>query len=100
MKNIKSVDLPHKMPKDLEETLKLNSEISAKWKSLTPLSQNEFICWVESAKQIETRKKRIVRVCEELKEGKRRPCCWIGCVHRQDKKLSSTQQWLRRNKKI
>lgn len=100
MKSIKAVDLPHKMPNDLKEVIMLNPSISAKWESLTPLSQNEFICWVESAKQIETRKKRIMRACEDLNEGKRRPCCWYGCIHRQDKKLSSTQQWLRSTKKI
>ncbi|MGD9202195.1 MAG: YdeI/OmpD-associated family protein [Chitinispirillia bacterium] len=52
------------------------------WEDITPLARNEWICWVESTKKFETRKKRIKRVVEELKEGKRRPCCWPGCSHR------------------
>lgn len=52
------------------------------WDDLTPLARNEFICWVISAKKEETREHRIKRLCEELLEGKRRPCCWIGCSHR------------------
>lgn len=57
----------------------------ALWQDLTPLGRNEFICWVEDAKKPETRQRRIVRTGEELREGKRRPCCWPGCIHRPDK---------------
>ncbi|WP_448260204.1 YdeI/OmpD-associated family protein [Corynebacterium kalidii] len=52
------------------------------WADITPLARNEFICWVEDAKQAKTRARRIRRTCEELEEGKRRPCCWPGCKHR------------------
>jgi uncharacterized protein YdeI (YjbR/CyaY-like superfamily) len=52
------------------------------WKDITPLARNEFICWVEGAKQETTRKRRIRRTGEELVEGQRRPCCWPGCKHR------------------
>ena len=44
---------------------------------------NEFICWVEDAKQDTTRERRIRRTQEELEEGMRRPCCWPGCKHRE-----------------
>jgi hypothetical protein len=30
----------------------------------------------------ETRRKRIDWGCENLRAGKRRPCCWPGCPHR------------------
>ncbi|MCZ9304690.1 YdeI/OmpD-associated family protein [Corynebacterium sp. c9Ua_112] len=53
------------------------------WESLTPLGRNEFICWVTDAKKDETRARRIRRTREELEEGKRRPCCWPGCKHRE-----------------
>ena len=49
----------------------------------TPLARNEFICWVESAERDQTRQLRITRTKEELLEGKRRPCCWPGCDHRE-----------------
>ena len=50
---------------------------------VTPLGRNEFLCWVEDAKQDTTRERRIRRTQEELEEGKRRPCCWPGCKHRE-----------------
>ncbi|MGO1950912.1 MAG: YdeI/OmpD-associated family protein [Mycobacteriaceae bacterium] len=52
------------------------------WEDITPLARNEFICWVEDAKQAKTRARRIRRTCEELEDGQRRPCCWPGCKHR------------------
>ena len=53
------------------------------WRGLTPLGRNEFVCWVEDAKKPETRQRRIRRTEEEMHEGKRRPCCWPGCKHRE-----------------
>ena len=72
----------HVLPKDLRSALISKKEVQAAWKDITPLARNEFICWVENAKLIETRKRRVRRTCEELMEGKRRPCCWAGCTHR------------------
>lgn len=84
----------HKMPTDLRKALHADSEVTALWEDITPLARNEFICWVENAKAVETRERRIKRTCEELREGKRRPCCWIGCIHRDDKAMSSSQKWI------
>jgi uncharacterized protein YdeI (YjbR/CyaY-like superfamily) len=53
------------------------------WNDITPLARNEFICWVENAKQEATRERRIRRTHEELEDGQRRPCCWPGCDHRE-----------------
>lgn len=52
------------------------------WEDITPLARNEWICWIESAKKIETRNHRINRMFENMLAGKRRPCCWEGCSHR------------------
>lgn len=73
----------HKMPADLRKALLADKKARALWEDITPLARNEFICWVENAKQIETRARRVRRTREELLEGKRRPCCWMGCDHRQ-----------------
>jgi hypothetical protein len=73
----------HKLPADLREALIANSTALAAWLDITPLARNEFICWVEDAKQEVTRKRRIRRTQEELEEGQRRPCCWPGCKHRE-----------------
>jgi hypothetical protein len=58
----------HTLPTDLRKAL---------------IARNEFICWVEDAKQKMTRERRIRRTQEELEEGQRRPCCWPGCRHRE-----------------
>lgn len=82
----------HGMPADLRKALVANSDALAAWNDITPLARNEWICWVENAKLIETRKRRIERTPTELAEGKRRPCCWIGCTHRTDKAISPSVQ--------
>ena len=73
----------HQLPGDLREALIANPTALDAWKDITPLARNEFICWVEDAKQEMTRERRIRRTQEELEEGQRRPCCWPGCKHRE-----------------
>lgn len=82
----------HDLPGDLVDALVEKIEITRLWEDLTPIARNEFICWVEDAKQEKTRARRIRRTVEELAEGQRRPCCWAGCIHRTDKKPSKWQQ--------
>ena len=73
----------HELPADLGDAL-LESQVALEaWHDITPLARNEFICWVEDAKQEKTRERRIRRTREELEEGMRRPCCWPGCSHRE-----------------
>jgi hypothetical protein len=73
----------HKLPADLRGELIANPTALDAWKDITPLARNEFICWVEDAKQEKTRERRIRRTREELEDGMRRPCCWPGCAHRE-----------------
>ena len=73
----------HRLPRDLRETLLTSTTAIDAWTDITPLARNEFICWVEDAKQQKTRERRIRRTREELEEGQRRPCCWPGCKHRE-----------------
>ncbi|MBJ7338184.1 YdeI/OmpD-associated family protein [Mycolicibacterium sp.] len=73
----------HQLPADLRQALIADEAFLAAWNDITPLARNEFICWVEDAKQEKTRERRIRRTREELEEGKRRPCCWPGCKHRE-----------------
>ena len=74
----------HKIPADLQKALASDPKVLVAWKDITPLSRNEWICWVISVKKLETRREHIKRVSSELKEGERRPCCWAGCPHRFD----------------
>ena len=78
----------HKLPADLYKALAANKSALSAWESLTPLARNEWICWVTFVKKEETRKEHVKRTITELNEGMRRPCCWIGCIHRTDKKIS------------
>ena len=83
----------HTMPADLRKALAGDATALAAWNDITPLARNEWICWVESGKLIETRKRRVERTHTELAEGIRRPCCWIGCIHRTDKEISPSVKW-------
>lgn len=86
--------IAHKVPADLRKALLASPKAVAAWEDITPIARNEWLCWVENAKLIETRKRRIQRTPAELEEGIRRPCCWVGCVHRTDKEMSATQKWV------
>lgn len=83
-----SAGVVHKLPEDLKKALISDTKALALWEGLTPLARNEWICWTTFVKRTETRKDHVKRVCSELKEGMRRPCCWIGCTHRTDKAVS------------
>lgn len=89
----------HTLPADLRKALTSDKTALTAWNDITPLARNEWICWTISVKTAETRKDHVRRVVSELKEGMRRPCCWSGCTHRKDKKLSPTQRWLLNKKK-
>ncbi len=82
----------HEAGEDLQEAVRSNPQVLALWENLTPLGRNEFICRVDDAKRVATRQRRIERTCEELLEGKKRPCCWAGCIHRTDKVPGRWQQ--------
>ena len=84
----------HEVPADLRDALTADPKALAAWEDLTPLARNEWICWTISVKKPETRKQHVERVCTELKEGMRRPCCWMGCIHRTDKPISPSVQWV------
>ncbi len=75
----------HKMPADLRKALASDPAMRAAWEDITPLARNEWICWTISVKKRETRRNHIERTRDELIAGKRRPCCWAGCIHRWNK---------------
>ncbi len=83
----------HKLPEDLEKALTRDKKALSAWEDITPLARNEWICWTMSVKRAETRADHVRRVVAELKDGVRRPCCWVGCIHRQDKAVSPSVRW-------
>ncbi len=91
----------HELPADLRKALAADAKALAAWEDITPLARNEWICWTIMVKQQKTRDEHVARVVSELKEGMRRPCCWLGCIHRTDKPISRSVQYVldRRSRK-
>lgn len=81
----------HKLPADLKKILLSSKKAHETWEDITPIARNEWICWIEFAKKEETRTKRLQQGLENLSDGKRRPCCWPGCPHRNP----NTKKWLK-----
>ena len=102
IKKVISSGTAHKAPSDLQQALASNKAALVAWEDLTPLARNEWICWVTFVKKDETRKEHVKRTVSELKEGMRRPCCWLGCIHRKDKSVSPSVLAVlnRRSKKL
>ena len=65
-----------KVPTDLRQALAAAPMAKAKRSDLTPIARRDFISWIDSAKQLETRRRRIDKACSMLVAGKRRPCCY------------------------
>jgi uncharacterized protein YdeI (YjbR/CyaY-like superfamily) len=75
----------HEVPADLQKALMADESVLERWEDLTPLARNEWICWTITTKKPETRQNHVERTATELMAGKRRPCGWIGCMHRDDR---------------
>src|SRR5947209_6043898 len=65
-----------RVPTDLGKALAATPTAKVQWNDLTPIARRDFITWIDSAKQLETRKRRIEKACSMLAAGKRRPCCY------------------------
>jgi uncharacterized protein YdeI (YjbR/CyaY-like superfamily) len=65
-----------RVPTDLRKGLAATPMAKAQWSDLTPIERRDFVSWIESAKQLETRRRRIEKACSMLAAGKRRPCCY------------------------
>ena len=82
----------HTIPADLRKVILGNKKIQEIWEDITPLARNEWICWIESAKKLETRQHRMDVMIDKMNKGMRRPCCWAGCIHRNNKKVNGSVQ--------
>ncbi|MCL4427168.1 YdeI/OmpD-associated family protein [Patescibacteria group bacterium] len=65
-----------KVPTNLRNILATNPKAKTQWQDLTPIARRDFISWIASAKQSETRKRRVESIPSRLASGKRRPCCY------------------------
>jgi len=65
------------VPADLRKALATAApKARALWSDITPIARRDWIHWITSAKQVETRARRIKNACSMLATGKRRVCCF------------------------
>ncbi|MGB8070066.1 MAG: YdeI/OmpD-associated family protein, partial [Pseudolabrys sp.] len=65
------------VPADLRKALAAAAaKARALWSDITPNARRDWIQWITSAKQEETRARRIKNACSMLTAGKRRVCCF------------------------
>ena len=65
------------VPADLRKALAATApKVRALWSDITPIARRDWIHWITSAKQAETRTRRVKNACSMLAAGKRRPCCF------------------------
>ena len=65
------------VPPDLRKALEAAAPKTRKlWSEITTNARRDWIHWITSAKQAETRARRIKNACSMLAAGKRRVCCF------------------------
>jgi Bacteriocin-protection, YdeI or OmpD-Associated/Domain of unknown function (DUF1905) len=65
-----------RIPTDLRKALAAAPAAQATWSDVTPVARRDWIHWITSAKQPQTRARRVRNACEMLAAGKRRVCCF------------------------
>lgn len=63
------------IPLDIMEAF-IKAGVLEKWNSTTTKAKWDWIRWIRSTMNPETRKKRIDLACSKLQEGDKRPCCF------------------------
>jgi len=91
-----TTDFRHRTPSDMRAIFATHKDVLSLWEQLTPLARNEWICWVTIVKKEETRKDHLKRLQEDIRSGKKRPCCWPGCPHRR----ANAQKWFNTKKRL
>jgi hypothetical protein len=70
-------DTEPEVPTDVKKALAAAApKARALWSDITPNARRDWIHWITSAKQEETRTRRIKNACSMLAAGKRRVCCF------------------------
>ena len=69
-----------KLPSDLKSALAAAPSAHALWMQITPAARWDWIRWIRSTKQADTRRRRIEVALSKLTAGDRRPCCFNRTV--------------------
>jgi Bacteriocin-protection, YdeI or OmpD-Associated/Domain of unknown function (DUF1905) len=83
-----------RVPMDLRRALAAAPLAQAGWEDITPMARRDWIFSISSAKQPETRRRRIEKACDMLASGKRRLCCFPGIKLLMEKHAESCGMWL------
>jgi Bacteriocin-protection, YdeI or OmpD-Associated/Domain of unknown function (DUF1905) len=83
-----------RMPMDLRKALAAAPLAQAGWEDITPMARRDWIFSISSAKQPETRRRRIEKACDMLASGKRRLCCFPGIKWMMKENAKSCGMWL------
>jgi Bacteriocin-protection, YdeI or OmpD-Associated len=83
-----------RVPMDLRKALASAPLAQAGWKDITPMARRDWIFSISSAKQPETRRRRIEKARDMLASGKRRLCCFPGIKWLMKKNAKSCGMWL------
>jgi hypothetical protein len=83
-----------RVPMDLRKALAASPLAQAGWEDITPMARRDWIFSISSAKQPETRRRRIEKACDMLACGKRRLCCFPGVKWIMKKNAKSCGMWL------
>ena len=65
-----------KVPADLKNALAAAPQAHTLWMEITPMARWDWIRWIGSTKNPDTRKRRIEVTFSKFRAGKRRPCCF------------------------
>jgi hypothetical protein len=83
-----------RVPMDLRKALAAAPRAQASWADITPMARRDWIFSISTAKQPETRRRRIEKACDMLASGKRRLCCFPGIKWLMKENAESCGMWL------
>ena len=64
------------VPADLEKALRSDHEANVLWVEITPMARWDWLRWIRSTSNCETRSHRIEVAMSKMRSGERRPCCF------------------------
>ena len=83
-----------RVPIDLRKALAAAPLARVGWEDITPMARRDWIFSISTAKQPETRRRRIEKACDMLASGKRRLCCFPGIKWLMKENANSCGMWL------
>ena len=64
------------VPADLKKALASDPQANALWVKITPMAHWDWLRWIRSTNNKDTRSRRIEVAVSKLRSGERRPCCF------------------------